>query len=143
MRDFRQRSIDIRRVPKLRVLTARHATEPVVISSRGRPSHVLLRVEAFERLGGQIGFRGGKSERNRPPPAHDEQRFTVLCRIDAWADYVAEVDAETADEAAELARENHSDYEWSHSYTQEFDARRYVTLDVGGNEIESTEIGDL
>ena len=142
MRDFRQRSIDIRRVPKLRVLTAGNATGPVIISSRGRPSHVLLRVEVFERLGGKVGILRENTKRN-PPAAPDEQRFTVLCRIDAWADYVAEVAAETADEAAELARENHGDYDWGHSYTQEFDARRYVTLDADDNEIESTAIGDF
>ncbi len=71
------------------------------------------------------------------------QRFTVLCRIDAWADYVAEVEAETAEEAAALASEHHGDYVWEHSYTQEFDARRYVTLDDDGREIESTAIDDL
>ena len=126
----------------LRVLATGNKVWPVVMSTRGRPSHVLLRVEDFERLGGEIGILRENTKRN-PPAAPDEQRFTVLCRIDAWADYVAEVDAETADEAAELARENHGDYGWSHSYTQEFDARRYVTLDADDNEIESTAIGDF
>ncbi len=93
-------------------------------------------------MGGKFGVLSEKPKRV-PPPPRDLERFTILCRIDAWADYVAEVDAETADEAAELARDNHSDYEWGHSYTQEFDARRYVTLDAEGNEIESTAIEDL
>ena len=69
--------------------------------------------------------------------------FQVLCRIDAFADYVAEVEADDAEEAAELAHDNHADYKWDHRYTQEFDARLYVTLDADGDEIERTQISDL
>ncbi|MDQ2860762.1 MAG: DUF1778 domain-containing protein [Pseudomonadota bacterium] len=67
----------------------------------------------------------------------------VLCRIDAFADYVAEVEADDAEEAVELARDNHADYTWAHSFTQEFDARLYVALDANGNEIEPTQVGDF
>ncbi len=70
-------------------------------------------------------------------------KFSVLCRIDAFADYVAEVEADDAEEAAVLARENHTDYRWEHSSIQEFDARLYVTLDDAGDEIEHTQIGDF
>jgi len=69
--------------------------------------------------------------------------FTVLCRIDAYADYVAEVEAGSAEEAAGLARGNHEDYKWEHNQTQEFDARLYVTLDADGAEIERTQVGDF
>lgn len=69
--------------------------------------------------------------------------FTVLCRIDAYADYVAEVEAESADEAALLADCNHDDYKWEHYQTQEFDDRFYVALDEDGNEIEATRTGDF
>jgi hypothetical protein len=69
--------------------------------------------------------------------------FTVLCRIDAFADYVAVVKARTAKQAAELARDNHGDYNWEHDQTQEFDARVYVTLDAEGREIDSTQTGDF
>ena len=69
--------------------------------------------------------------------------FTVLCRIDAFADYVAEVEADDAEEAAELARDNHGDYKWEHDQTAEFDDRFYVTLDADGGEIESTRVGDF
>jgi hypothetical protein len=69
--------------------------------------------------------------------------FEVLCRIDSFADYVAEVEAEDAEEAAALAHDNHHDYKWEHRFTQEFDARLYVTLDDAGNEIEETQIGDF
>lgn len=70
-------------------------------------------------------------------------RFKVLCRIDAFADYVAEVEADSPADAAQLAEENHSAYKWEHDGTHEFDARVYVTLDADGNEIESTQCGDF
>ena len=69
--------------------------------------------------------------------------FTVLCRIDAYADYVAEVEADNAAEAAELARENHGDYKWEHDQTAEFDDRLYVTLNDEGDEFEGTQVGDF
>jgi hypothetical protein len=69
--------------------------------------------------------------------------FTVLCRIDAYADYIAEVEAVDAEEAAESARDNHDDYKWEHDHTEEFDDRFYVTLDAEGGEIESTRVGDF
>jgi hypothetical protein len=69
--------------------------------------------------------------------------FTVLCRIDAYADYVAEVEAEDATQAAQLACDNHGDYKWEHEQTAEFDARFYVTLDAEGREIEATHVGDM
>jgi len=68
--------------------------------------------------------------------------FSVLCRIDAYADYIAEVEADTAEEAAELARENHGDYKWEHDQTAEFDDRYYVTLSADGVPIEVTRVGD-
>lgn len=69
--------------------------------------------------------------------------FTVLCRIDAFADYTAKVKAKTAAEAAELAQENHGDYKWVHDGTAEFDARTYVTLGKDGHEIDATQVGDF
>lgn len=69
--------------------------------------------------------------------------FNVLCRIDAYADYVAQVDADSAEEAAELARENHGDYKWEYDQTAEFDDRLYVTLSDDGDEIEGTQVGDF
>ena len=68
--------------------------------------------------------------------------FTVLCRIDAYADYVAEVEADSAEAAAELARDNHEDYKWEHDQTAEFDDRYYATLDAEDAPIEATRVGD-
>ena len=70
-------------------------------------------------------------------------KFNVLCRIDAFVDYVAEVEADTPEQAAELANDSHSDYEWRRSGEAEFDARLYVTLDADGGEIERTQCGDF
>lgn len=70
-------------------------------------------------------------------------KFEVLCRIDAFIDYVAEIEADTAEEAAELANDSHSDYRWRRNGKAEFDARLYVTLDAEGNEIDSTQCGDF
>lgn len=69
--------------------------------------------------------------------------FTVLCRIDAYADYVAEVEADSPEEAARLAQDRHGDYKWEHEQTAEFDARLYVALDGDGAEIEETQLGDF
>ena len=69
--------------------------------------------------------------------------FTVLCRIDAYADYEAEVEADDAEEAAQLAEDDHSGYTWHPAGVAEFDDRIYVTLDANGDEIEDTLIGDV
>jgi hypothetical protein len=67
----------------------------------------------------------------------------VLCRIDAYADYIAVVEADSAQEAAEFAFEDHNLYAWKHVQTAEFDDRLYVTLDELGEEIDSTRVGDF
>ena len=70
-------------------------------------------------------------------------KFTVVCRIDAYADYVAEVEADNAEDAAEMARDSHEDYAWVSDGTQEFDDRIYMTLDANGEAIDSTRVGDF
>lgn len=67
--------------------------------------------------------------------------FTVLCRVDAYVDYTAEVEAKDGKEAAQLARENSGDYVWKELGPVEFDARGYVTLTAKGDEIEVTRTG--
>ena len=69
--------------------------------------------------------------------------FTVLCRTYAFADYTAEIEADDPHEAAALAEDNHSAYTWEPAGIAEFDDRTYVTLDEAGDEIESTQTGDL
>lgn len=69
--------------------------------------------------------------------------FTVLCRVDAYVDYTAQVEADDAEEAAWLANDSPDDYNWEEQGPVEFDARGYVTLDAEGDEIESTRCGDF
>ncbi len=69
--------------------------------------------------------------------------YKVLRLVDAWVDYVAEVEADSPEEAAELARENEGDYDWDEQGVREFDARGFLTLDASGDEIDSTRVGDF
>ena len=68
-------------------------------------------------------------------------KFTVLCRVDAYVDYVAEIEADTAEDAALLAQDSSDEYEWEERGPVEFDARGYVTLNRVGDEIDRTRVG--
>lgn len=70
-------------------------------------------------------------------------RFLVQSRVDAFVDYVAEIEADDADEAAQIAYEGGDGVVWKRQGVSEFDDRRVVTLDVDGEEIEATARGDL
>lgn len=70
-------------------------------------------------------------------------KFSVLCRVDAFVDYVAEVQANSAKEAAAKAYRNAESLVWKPDGTAEFDARLYVTLDDDGFEIDGTQQGDF
>jgi muconolactone delta-isomerase len=67
--------------------------------------------------------------------------FTVLSRVDAYVDYVAEVEADSAEEAADLAYEGDPSVIWQELGVVEFDARWVVALDDDGEEIEDTARG--
>ena len=69
-------------------------------------------------------------------------KFTVLSRVDAYVDDTTVVEAEDAQEAADRVHEG-SGFTWEERGVVEFDARRIVTLDAQGEEIESTARGDL
>jgi hypothetical protein len=66
--------------------------------------------------------------------------FTVLRRQDAYVDYLAEIEADTPQAAADLACEADG-IVWEERGVTEFDANRVVTLDGDGEEIESTARG--
>lgn len=68
--------------------------------------------------------------------------FTVLSRRDAFVDYITTVEAEDAQAAADLVHEGDG-FTWEERGVVEFDARRVVTLDAAGEEIDSTARGDL
>lgn len=67
--------------------------------------------------------------------------FTVLSRVDAYVDYLAEVEAGSPGEAADLAHDGDPSVIWEKSGIVEFDARHVVALDADGDEIESTARG--
>jgi hypothetical protein len=69
-------------------------------------------------------------------------KFVVRRRVDAWVNYTAEIEAEDAEEAAELAQENDDTIDWTEEGVDTFDDRRFITLDGEGHEIFATEVGD-
>ena len=69
--------------------------------------------------------------------------FKVLSRVDAFVDYVAEIEAKSVEEAVELAWRGGARIVWEPQGVVEFDARRIVALDDDGGEIEATERGDF
>lgn len=68
-------------------------------------------------------------------------KFTVLSRVDAYVDYVAEIEAGSAEEAADIAYEGDVPIRWEERGVVEFDARLVITLDDEGEEIEQTARG--
>lgn len=69
--------------------------------------------------------------------------FQVLRRVDAFVDYVAEVDAPDADQAAAAAAGDERRFEWKKVGVAQFDDRLFVALDERGDEIDSTQRGDF
>ncbi len=66
--------------------------------------------------------------------------FKVLRRVDAWVDYVAEVEAETADEASLKAAQMSEQIAWNRSGFEEFWNARFAVLDDDGSEMPSTVV---
>jgi hypothetical protein len=106
---------------------------------------VVLTRDAYDRLAA-----AGDTMHDTPEPQANELladpgagTFNVLCRIDAFADYVAVVEADNPKEAAELAYDDHGAYVWAYQSTAEFDNRCYIALDDEGDEIDGTEIGNF
>ncbi len=69
--------------------------------------------------------------------------FKVRRRVDAYVDYVAEVEADSPEEAAELASDDEAAFNWEEEGPCEFDARMFIALDADGSEIDGTQCGDL
>lgn len=70
-------------------------------------------------------------------------RFSVLCRVDAFVDYLAFVEANSAEEASEKAAERPEAFSWRRRGQAEFDARVFFTLDAEGKEIPESQRGDF
>ena len=62
-------------------------------------------------------------------------KFTILSRVDACVDYTCEVEADSLEEAVDLAFEGDTSIEWLEQGVTEFDDRHVVALDSNGEEI--------
>ena len=69
--------------------------------------------------------------------------FKVLRRVDAFIDYVAEIEAANPEEAAELAVDQEEILKWKEDGFVQFDSRLFVTLDAEGVIIDDTRRGDF
>lgn len=67
--------------------------------------------------------------------------FTILSRVDAYVDYIAEVEADSAGDAVDLAYESDPSVVWQEQGVVEFNARHVVALNDAGEEISSTARG--
>lgn len=61
--------------------------------------------------------------------------FKVLSRVDAYSDYVTEVEADSAEEAVDLVYDGEIDVVWEPLGVVEFNAVQMAALDEDGNEI--------
>ncbi len=69
-------------------------------------------------------------------------QFTVRRYQDAYVIHEAEIEADSAESAAQDAY-NDDDIKWGEASTETFDATGMVTLDENGDEIEETRTGKL
>ena len=102
----------------------------------------MLSLAAYTRLASSRLDSDAAAPLDLQPDDPSAPRFSVLCRIDAYADYVAVVEANSPEDAARLAADEPEAYRWEFQQTAEFAARMYVTLDDNGNEIDGTEVDD-
>ncbi len=68
-------------------------------------------------------------------------KYTILSRVDAYVDYTTEVEAESFEEAVDLAYDGDLSIKWKEQGVVEFDARHVVALDANGDEIETYSRG--
>lgn len=68
-------------------------------------------------------------------------KFTILSRVDAYVDYIAEVEAGSFKEAVDLAYDGDPSIKWKEQGVVEFEARHVVALDANGDEIETYSRG--
>lgn len=64
-------------------------------------------------------------------------KYTILSRVDAYVDYTCEVEAETREEAVDLAYEGGAAIVWKEDGVVEFDNRRVLALGENGDEDDS------
>ena len=68
-------------------------------------------------------------------------KFTILSRVDAYIDYTTEIEADSLEEAVDLAYDGDPSIKWKEQGVVEFDARHVVALAANGNEIDTYSRG--
>lgn len=63
-------------------------------------------------------------------------KFTILSRVDAYADYTCEVEARSAEEAVDLVYNGLIKVTWTPQGVTEFDAVRMSAIDADGEDID-------
>ncbi|WP_122465925.1 hypothetical protein [Brevundimonas lutea] len=63
-------------------------------------------------------------------------KFQVLSRVDAYVDYTCEVEADSAEEAVDLAYSGDVPVTWDKQGVVEFDAVRMSAIDERGEDID-------
>lgn len=66
--------------------------------------------------------------------------FKVLRRVDAWIDYIAEVEAENPEQAARTAERGDGTVAWTRIGEEEFWNARFATLGERGEELDRTVV---
>ena len=66
-------------------------------------------------------------------------KFRVLRRVDAWIDYIVEIDADNPDEAARAAHRCPALFAWVRAGEEEFPNTLFVALDEQGCELAQTQ----
>lgn len=67
--------------------------------------------------------------------------FKVRMQVDAWVNYVALIEADDPEDAANTAYDGLVEIEWKQIDVDEFDARTVVTLDQDDEEMDHTRRG--
>ncbi len=68
-------------------------------------------------------------------------KFTILSRVDAYADYTCEVEAPSAKEAVDLVYCGRIEVTWTRRGVTEFDAVRMSAIDADGEDIDGYSRG--
>lgn len=70
-------------------------------------------------------------------------KYKVRRNVDAFVVFETVIEAESAAEAAQLAKRDEGERDWCVTGVQFFDAREFVAIDSNGEDIEVSRIGDF
>lgn len=119
--------------------------EPLTVTRSGAEAVVFVSLADWTAMEGLVCTKTGAdvSASSADAIKSAERSYEVLCRVDAFTDYVTSVEADDPQGAVSLARAEHNKYDWKPRSTEEFDARVYVALDSNGGPIEETKSSDF